>query len=369
MGVRHAVRQPPRGEVSGPAVVTASGHEAHDPAIEVAGGQALAAFERASRVAAILAALEAEPIDAQPHRTEALLALHAPDLLTFLEQASAEAGHRDDLPGGLLFAGTFQHAGLVPGGPAPSDVGALTGRYCFDTITGIGPATWPAARRAADAALTASALVSRGGHDAALALSRPPGHHASRDLFGGGCFLNNAAITAQALRGSGAAKVAVVDLDVHHGNGTQALFYDRPDVYYLSLHCDPAVTYPYFTGYADERGSGEGEGANRNLPLAVDVDGEGYLEALVGALESVRDFGPAALVVSLSVDALEGDTTGGGRLAPADYGPIGARLAELNLSAVVVLEGGYLLERIGPAVAAFWEGLTVHSVAASGGGR
>jgi acetoin utilization deacetylase AcuC-like enzyme len=258
---------------------------------------------------------------------------------------------------------------LVPGGSAPAGIGALAGRYCFDTITGVGPATWPAARRAADAALTASALVSGGGYDTALALSRPPGHHVSRDLFGGGCYLNNAAIAAQALRGSGAAKVAVVDVDVHHGNGTQALFYDRPDVYFLSLHCDPAVTYPYFTGYADERGSAEGEGTNRNLPLAVDVDGEGYLEALVEGLESVSDFGPDALVVSLGVDALEGDTSGGGRLAPADYGPMGERLAQLELPTVVVLEGGYLLEQLGPAVAAFWEGLRVRSAAVQEAGR
>lgn len=229
--------------------------------------------------------------------------------------------------------------------PLPRSVDGQLGYYCFDAATPIGPGTWQAATAAAHVALTAQRLVT-GGERAAFALCRPPGHHAARALYGGYCFFNNAAVAAQAFCDAGA-RVALLDLDYHHGNGTQDLFYARKDVLFVSLHADPADEFPFFSGYANERGVGEGEGFTLNLPLALGADWPAYRGALEVALERVRAFAPDALVVSLGFDAFAGDPIGGFALREDDFGRMGAALAPLGLPTLFVLEGGYALDALG----------------------
>ncbi|MGZ4592116.1 MAG: histone deacetylase family protein, partial [Actinomycetes bacterium] len=220
--------------------------------------------------------------------------------------------------------------------------------YCYDTMTLVGPGTWEAARGSVDAALTAADLVTAGGYRVAYALCRPPGHHAGRDSFGGSCYLNNAAVAAQALRAAGHERVAVVDLDAHHGNGTQALFYDRADVFYGSLHVDPgAGWFPHFVGFAHERGRGDGAGTTYNRPLAPGTGDAGWLAALDEVLACVSAFAPGAVVVSLGVDAAGGDPESPLEVSTEGFHGAGERLSALGRPTVLVHEGGYDLARLG----------------------
>ncbi len=188
----------------------------------------------------------------------------------------------------------------------PSSIAGRLGYYAMAGETSISAGTWEAARAAADVAVTAAGHLQRGARGA-FALCRPPGHHAARDLYGGYCFLNNAAIAAQSLRDHGAARVAVLDVDFHHGNGTQDIFYDRADVLYVSLHGDPAHAFPYFSGYAEETGAGAGTGFNMNLPLPPATEFSAWEQALASGLARIRRFAPDALVVSLGVDTFAQD--------------------------------------------------------------
>jgi acetoin utilization deacetylase AcuC-like enzyme len=224
--------------------------------------------------------------------------------------------------------------------------------------------TYAAARAAANTALTGAALLLEG-QRATYALCRPPGHHAGRDLYGGYCYLNNAAIAAQFLGVGGwespptpnlqpptpnpqlTHRVAILDVDYHHGNGTQQIFYERGDVLFASIHADPARQYPYFAGHADERGAGAGLGANLNIPLEADVDDGRYLEALDEALRAVRAFDPRFLVVSAGFDTFGGDPIADFALSSAVYPQIGRRIAALGLPTLIVQEGGYAVEALG----------------------
>jgi len=256
----------------------------------------------------------------------------------------------------------FPTAGLLSGLPlrSPSALHARVGRFCYDTMTLIGPGTWRAVRAAADAALTAADLVT-GGARAAYALCRPPGHHAGPAAYGGSCYLNNAAIAAQALRRAGAERVAVVDLDAHHGNGTQAIFYGRGDVYVGSLHVDPEVGwFPHYVGYAGERGTGEGRNANRNLPLAPGTGDSAWLEAVDVLYEDLVAYGPEALVVSLGLDAAASDPESPLQVSADGYRKATSRIG-LLAPAVVVQEGGYDLTAIGELVVAALDGLVTAS--------
>ncbi|MFS2050954.1 histone deacetylase family protein, partial [Variovorax sp. CT11-76] len=186
-----------------------------------------------------------------------------------------------------------------------------------------------------------------GGERAAFALTRPPGHHAGADFFGGYCFLNNAAVAAQALRDAGIERVAVLDVDYHHGNGTQAIFYARDDVHFASLHADPVTDYPYYLGHADERGAGAGLGFNHNLPLPRGTDFALWRAALTSALARIAEVKAGALVVSLGVDTFEGDPISGFRLRGDDYLRMGEDLARAGLPTVFVFEGGYAVAEVG----------------------
>jgi acetoin utilization deacetylase AcuC-like enzyme len=176
---------------------------------------------------------------------------------------------------------------------------------------------------------------------------RPPGHHAARDLYGGYCFLNNAAIAAQSLRDQGATRVAVLDVDFHHGNGTQDIFYDRPDVLYVSLHGDPTEAFPYFSGYADETGSAAGAGYNLNLPLPRATAFAAWADALGAGLTRIASFRPDALVVSLGVDTFAGDPISFFRLQSADFSTYGRMIGERKLPTLFVFEGGYAVADVG----------------------
>lgn len=240
---------------------------------------------------------------------------------------------------------------------SPTNFAARVGLFSFDSGSPLTAGTWEAAVAGAACAIDAARAVSRGnGSRAAMALTRPPGHHAGADFFGGYCFLNNAALAAQALREAGAERVAVLDIDYHHGNGTQSIFYERGDVLTVSVHGDPTTEYPFFLGYADESGRGAGVGANLNLPLAAGADFAGWNEALEQGLTAIGRFKPDALVIALGVDTYEGDPISKFKLRSADYLQVGARLARLGLPAVFTMEGGYAVAEVGTNVANVLEG-------------
>jgi acetoin utilization deacetylase AcuC-like enzyme len=277
-------------------------------------------------------------------------AVHAPAYLRFLETIfgrwQAVEGASDEVYPNI-------HLDRSLGGYPASPVG-LAAFHMADTSCPIGAGTWEGACWSARTAIAAAEAV-LAGERAAYALCRPPGHHAYADLAGGFCFLNNSAIAAQMLRRAHE-RVAVLDVDVHHGNGTQGIFYARGDVLTVSLHADPADYYPFLCGYAHERGAGRGEGYNRNLPLARTTEDADYLAALDDAIATVRAYAPGALVLALGLDAHVDDPLKGMRLSTRAFARIGAAVARLGLPTVLVQEGGYLSDALGPNLAAFLEG-------------
>jgi acetoin utilization deacetylase AcuC-like enzyme len=206
--------------------------------------------------------------------------------------------------------------------------------------------TWTAIRSAVDVTLTAAEEIANGA-SAAFALCRPPGHHASRDLAGGYCYVNNAAVGAQFLLDKGVSRIAILDIDYHHGNGTQRIFYDRADVLYASVHGRPEQEYPFLTGYARETGSGPGEGYNLNLPLPLGTAIPAYREALAIAVSRIRAYAPEVLMISLGVDTFARDPVGGFRLEGPDFLLLGADIAKLALPTLFVMEGGYAIGELG----------------------
>jgi acetoin utilization deacetylase AcuC-like enzyme len=228
----------------------------------------------------------------------------------------------------------------------PDSITGQLGYYALAAETSISAGSWEAACASADVALTAAARLLKG-ERSAFALCRPPGHHAARDLYGGYCFLNNAAIAAQYLRDHGSERVAILDVDFHHGNGTQDIFYQRSDVLYCSIHGDPVDAFPYFAGYADEIGSGEGSGHNLNLPLPRGTDFGVWRAALDTTLARIRLFAPGALVVSLGVDTFEHDPISFFKLKTDDFSRYGRLIGALGLPTLFVLEGGYAVAEIG----------------------
>lgn len=284
-----------------------------------------------------------------------MLGVHDPALVDYLARASEQweaAGLTVDPGQDRVVPYVFPHPGLLAGvSPAiPAAISARAGHFAYDTMTLIGPGTWEAARAAVDVALTAADLV-LAGERAAFACCRPPGHHAARACFGGSCYLNNAAAAAARLRDALDGPVAVIDVDAHHGNGTQAVFYDDPGVLVGSVHVDPgAGWFPHFLGFDAEMGSGAGAGANRNVPVAPGSGDEAWLEAVAGLAQWAREREASALVVALGVDAAEGDPESPLRVTAGGYRAAGRALGALGLPTVVVLEGGYDLTAIGRLV-------------------
>jgi acetoin utilization deacetylase AcuC-like enzyme len=298
---------------------------------------------------------------ARPHPDDALLAVHELELVEHLRTAYpawVEAGFPDDPGQDRVVPYVFPTASMLGPLPAhrPAAIHARAGMYAYDTMTVLGPGTYDAARAAVDCALTAVDLVTSR-QSAAYALCRPPGHHVTRSAYGGSCYLNNAAVAAEALRAAGHDRVAIVDLDAHQGNGTAAIFYERSDVFYGSLHVDPgAGWFPHFVGFADETGLGDGAGATVNLPLAPGTDDSGWLAAVGRIRDRVEAYGPSALVVSLGVDAAADDPESPLLVTRDGYLGAGRQLGGLGLPSVVVQEGGYRLESIGGLVTAYLTG-------------
>ena len=284
--------------------------------------------------------------EASPHGKAPIAAIHTPEYLAFLETAWTEwqaiEGASED-----VFPYVFPVRGMDHG--YPTTVVGRAGYHMHDLWAPIGQHTWQVAIGSANLAVAAAEHVLNGA-PVAYALCRPSGHHAFADMGGGNCFLNNAAIAAQHLR-RGKARVALIDVDVHHGNGSQGIFYRRDDVLFVSLHRDPVDYHPYFAGHAHERGEGDGRGFNLNLPLPAGAQDDAYLAALETACTRIAAFAPDALVVSLGVDAHEDDPTAGLGLTFDGFRRIGARLAALGLPTVLVQEGGYNIDTIARCVA------------------
>ncbi|BCG01965.1 acetylpolyamine amidohydrolase (plasmid) [Paraburkholderia sp. PGU19] len=234
----------------------------------------------------------------------------------------------------------------LPSTAMPQFIDGKLGFFSMDAGSPINAGTWSAVSSSANSALTGIDALARG-DKAVFALCRPPGHHAGREYMGGYCYLNNAAIAAQRCISQGAKRVAVLDIDFHHGNGTQDIFYDRNDVLFVSIHGDPAVSFPYFSGFAGERGTGEGVGFNLNLPLPKGTAMEQYGPALQHAGSAIANHAPDALVVSLGVDTFEGDPISHFRLRTPDYLRVGEMLASFGLPTLFVMEGGYMVDEIG----------------------
>jgi acetoin utilization deacetylase AcuC-like enzyme len=281
------------------------------------------------------------------HGSAPVLAVHDAGFVGFLRTVHAQhaAYCKQDEP---VFAWTFatRHRGRKPRG-----VLGLVGYYAFGWGTPILEGTWEAAYWAAQCALSAADYI-RAGARAAYALCRPPGHHAATDLYGGFCYLNNAAIAARYLQRDDA-KVAILDIDYHHGNGTQEIFFGDPTVLCCSLHAHPDDDYPYYWGDVDERGEGAGEGYNRNWPLPQGTDDVLYLAALDEALAVIREFAPQYLAVSAGFDIVAGDLIGQFNVTTEGLREIGRRIAGLGLPTLIVQEGGYLLSALGENAVAF----------------
>lgn len=316
--------------------------------------------ERATVLRAALVSAGARLVEARPLGDDLLAQAHSPELLAHLAEVYgqwADGGYLDytDRVTPYVFPTPAMLEGLPPRTPAATH--ARAGLFCYDTMTLVGPGTWPAARAAAHAAATAADLVAAG-ERAAYALCRPPGHHATRTGFGGSCYLNNAAVAVLALQRAGVARVAVVDVDAHHGNGTQSIFYDRADVLYTSVHVDPgAGWFPHYAGFADETGTGAGEGANLNVPLAPGTGDEGWLAGVRRLVEFVGDRADA-VVLSLGVDAAKDDPESPLQVTEDGYARTGALVRELGLPVVAVHEGGYHLPTLGALTVATLAGVT-----------
>jgi acetoin utilization deacetylase AcuC-like enzyme len=326
----------------------------HEPAAEIWVGVRTTATEVPTRALAIREALPAagaREVAVAAHDDEALLAVHDPALVEFLRTAWHEWAI-SDLPADRVVPYVFAREGLTSGRGAatPTAVWARPGLFAYDTMTLIGPGTWEAARAATDVALTAVDLVADG-EPLAYACCRPPGHHVTRSLYGGSCYLNNTAIAAWALRERVGGPVAIVDIDAHHGNGTQEIFLGSSDVLTASVHVDPgAGWFPHFLGFADES-----DGANLNLPLAPGTGDEEWLAAVRRAAAFAGS--ARALVVALGVDAAAGDPESPLEVTAAGYREAGSILGQLRLPTVVVQEGGYDLETIGELVVETLSGL------------
>ncbi|HWK43072.1 MAG TPA: histone deacetylase family protein [Stellaceae bacterium] len=274
-------------------------------------------------------------------------AVHTAEYLTFLETAIERW---QSLPEG--------GAEIVPNihpnrhmANRPTGIIGLVGWHTADTACPISTGTWEAATAAADVAVHATELVLTGA-PIAYGLCRPPGHHAYADMAGGFCYLNNAAIAAQhAAQKLG--RIAILDIDVHHGNGTQGIFWERGDVFFASVHADPTDYYPFYAGYADERGTGAGLGANLNIPLAIGSGDEAFLGGIDRTLSAIADFDPALLVVSLGFDAYEKDPLGVFKVTTAGFGAAATRIAGLRRPTVLIQEGGYLTGDLGVNLARF----------------
>lgn len=322
----------------------------HDPAGYFRRGRVIEHPEQASRYGIMLDAARTaghEIVPADDHGLDPIRAVHEADYLDLLATVWSR---RDELPGigEEILTGHFARPQMMR---RPAGLIGRLGLHMADTSTPIRAGTWEAVHGSAQAAIGAAEAALRRG--SAYALCRPPGHHAYAESAGGFCFLNNTAIAAERLRAATGGRVAILDIDVHHGNGTQGIFWTRPDILTVSVHADPSNYFPFYAGYADETGGGEGEGANRNLVLPEGSADEPWLEAIDAALAAARAFRPAALVVALGFDASAEDPIGAFKVTTDGFARAAERIASMPGPVVLVQEGGYLCEALPRNLAAF----------------
>jgi len=322
-------------------------HALRDSKTELYGGELVPPFECPVRAEHILQRVKdvslGDVIAPDSSDINAVTRIHDAEFIRFLETCWDQwqtAGYQGEAIATCWPArGMQQHR-------VPSHIDGKLGYYAMAAETAISNGTWEAARASVDVALTAQAAIRNGAREA-FALCRPPGHHAAADMFGGYCFINNAAVAAQAFLDQGATRVALLDVDFHHGNGSQAIFYDRDDVMFLSLHGDPRDAFPHFLGYADELGQGAGQGFNHNYPMGPGTNFATWGAALEDACQKIRRYAPDALVVSLGVDTFEHDPISFFKLTSDDFKRYGATISSLGLATLFVMEGGYAVEEIG----------------------
>jgi acetoin utilization deacetylase AcuC-like enzyme len=317
---------------------------------EMLNGKTVPCFEKPSRADMVLSRVKAvnlgDVIEPQDYGIAPLTRVHTKAyidfLSTFWERWIAEGGNPEQA---TPYCFAARH--LRKDKP-PVLVDGQLGYYSFDTGASLTPGSWEAIYAGAQCALTAQKLIVDG-ERSAFALSRPPGHHASSDVMGGYCYVNNAAVAAQAFLDDGVKRVAIIDVDYHHGNGTQSIFYNRDDVFFGSIHADPLYDYPHFLGFEDEIGVGKGAGWNMNCPLPVEhkTDWLLYEQALKKCLAKVKEHKSEVLVVSLGLDTFENDPISFFKLTSPDYLKMGQLLAEANLPTLFVFEGGYAVEDLG----------------------
>ncbi len=322
-------------------------HALRDAKTELYGGKLVPPFECPVRAEHILSRVKevglGEIVAPQQFDLGTVTRIHDAEFIRFLETCWDE-----------WVAAGFDGEAIATCWPArgmqqqrvPRHVEGKLGHYALAAETSISNGTWEAARASVDVALTAQDALRDGAREA-FALCRPPGHHAAVDMFGGYCFINNAAVAAQAFLDQGASRVALLDVDFHHGNGSQAIFYDRADVMFLSLHGDPSDAFPHFLGYADESGNGAGEGFNHNYPMGPGTGYSTWGAALEDACNKIGRYAPDALVVSLGVDTFELDPISFFKLTSDDFKRYGATIARLNLPTLFIMEGGYAVAEIG----------------------
>lgn len=322
-------------------------HAGHVDQLELVAGELVPGFEKPSRARYIhdrVVEVKLGPIlSPTAHPLDAAKRVHRADYVDFLPTVWPLWTATGRTTTALPF--TWPTRGLR-GDARPDAIEALLGYYSFDGGAGFVAGTWEAIKSSYDVALTSVDLI-KAGERAAFALCRPPGHHAGAGFMGGYCYLNNAAIAAQAFLDQGAKRVSVLDVDYHHGNGTQEIFYTRADVQVINLHGDPKTEYPYFLGHADERGAGAGEGYNINYPMPFGTAYDTWGAALDDACQKLAAYAPDVVVVSLGVDTFEKDPISRFKLTTPDYPKIGRRIAALGLPTLFVMEGGYAVEEIG----------------------
>ena len=343
-------------------VVYTPAHLLHDPHTEIEKGTVHSPFEHIGRGEIIREVLSADSrFDLQlptEWGIDPINAVHDSGLHRFLTTAWQEyqdaIGPCREVTPEVFYSQALRNKMSL--GAEPASISGRLGWWCFETTTPLTEGTYEAARGAVDTAMTAMQLV-LDGEKSAYGLCRPPGHHATTSLYGGYCFFNNAAIVAHHVASTRGVKVVVLDVDYHHGNGTQEIFYDRDDVMYVSLHADPARAYPYSIGYADEVGSGKGLGSNINIPFAARTGDDVYVNALADVLNKIHAFGAEMIVVSLGLDTFITDPICDMSVTTDGFRRCGELIKQLGLPAVVLQEGGYDVEKLGINVQSWLVGL------------
>ena len=318
----------------------------HNSLTELSGGKLVKPFETSERVKFILNEISNRKLgpilEAKDQDLDIIYKVHDKNYVKFLETAWDEwikEGFKGEaIP--TVWPSRSMNSKIIP-----NNIEGKLGYYCLANETSISQGTIEGAYESVKIALTAAEILQN--EKSIFALCRPPGHHASKDQYGGYCFFNNIAIAAEKLIEEGAKKIFILDIDFHHGNGTQEIFYNRPDVYFASLHGDPMEAFPHFLGHADEKGIEDGEGFNLNCPLPRNTSYAQWRKSLIKVIDEVKTFSPDFFLISLGVDTFENDPISFFKLKSDDYFDVGRIISSLNLPTLFVMEGGYAINQIG----------------------